>query len=68
MTESPGKWVCVKCGSEDVTQDGLLRWSTVEQTWVVADILDARTCNQCDDGDAELVFLPLMSTQERTFT
>ena len=56
MTQEPKpkvKMVCSWCGSDDVTRDGLLRWSVEEQKWEVSCELDNADCNKCG-GEASL--------------
>lgn len=40
--------VCSTCGSEDVVVDAWARWNTREQSWEIADVLDAAFCRNCD--------------------
>lgn len=44
------KMICLKCGSENVTRDGLLKWSVPDQVWEMSAELDN---TQCDDCGAE---------------
>ncbi len=39
---------CPRCGSEDITRDGLLRWCVDAQAWEAAGELDAMNCDACD--------------------
>ncbi len=48
MAQKKVKLVCPNCGSENITRDGLLRWSVPEQKWEVAGELDCMNCDDCD--------------------
>lgn len=43
------KMICAKCGSEDVTRDGFLKWSVEKQAWDVVGELDHADCNSCGE-------------------
>lgn len=49
--EVPVKMVCNKCGSENVSNDALVRWSVRAQDWQISAVLDNATCEECgNDG------------------
>lgn len=48
------KIVCSRCGSDDVTRDGILTWSVSGQCWEVCSELDATNCNACDGDEVDL--------------
>lgn len=41
--------VCPYCQSENITRDGLLRWSTTLQAWEMSSELDNMTCDDCGE-------------------
>jgi len=43
------KLVCPHCGSDDITRDGLLRWSVPDQKWEASSELDNMDCNACGE-------------------
>lgn len=46
-TEPKIKMVCSNCGSENVTRDGLLKWSVPDQQWEASAELDNTQCDDC---------------------
>lgn len=51
------KPVCTHCGSDDVTRDGILRWSVQDQRWEVSAELQNEDCNACG-GECDLKMVP----------
>lgn len=43
--------VCKHCGSENVSHDGLLRWSIETQEWEVCSVFDNSNCDDCGAED-----------------
>lgn len=44
------KVTCMECGGEDLILDGLLRWDTVRQNWVVTEVAEPRAwCFDCNE-------------------
>lgn len=41
--------VCPHCQSENITRDGLLRWSPTLQAWEMSSELDNMTCDDCGE-------------------
>jgi hypothetical protein len=43
------KMICPRCGSDDVTRDGLARRSLEEQKWEISSELDCMQCEACEE-------------------
>lgn len=44
------RYVCVDCGSDNVTMDGVCTWDKDKQDWVLASMYDdAGHCNDCGE-------------------
>jgi predicted nucleic-acid-binding Zn-ribbon protein len=41
------KLACPACGSDDITRDGVLRWSVEDQRWEAAGEFDQMDCAEC---------------------
>ena len=40
-------WECAVCGSRDVRRDADVAWCVETQTWELAGVYDAATCDEC---------------------
>lgn len=40
---------CASCGSRHVTRDATAYWHMESQTWKIAGLMDAFTCEECGD-------------------
>lgn len=51
MTVLPQKYVCHKCGSDDLDVEATVEWSVENQCWGINDITwsECRECNQTGD-------------------
>jgi hypothetical protein len=38
---------CPSCGSEEISAESSARWDKAQQTWVMSDVHDAITCQDC---------------------
>ena len=43
------RMVCPKCGGDDVTRDGVCRWSEPDQCWELAGKYDSFACDRCGE-------------------
>ncbi len=53
------KVVCPKCGSDDVTRDGVLYWDVKNQCWAMAGEFDEMTCQNCHHEGHSFCELPV---------
>jgi hypothetical protein len=44
----PKKWVCVECGSDNVSTDGTVTWNQDIQNWSL-DHYERDWCNECEE-------------------
>ncbi len=45
----PYKYVCSKCGSDEISADAYAAWNVDEQEWEVQNVMDkGHYCAQCD--------------------
>lgn len=63
MSEKPHKYVCPRCGHEEVYQLAYVGWCKDEQTWVYQEgYSDSLTCSECGEDvneDDDWVYLEL---------
>lgn len=59
MEPKPQKFVCHKCGSDDLDVEGTLSWNTITQAWDVDNITweECRECSQKGDYEIGGVFV-----------
>lgn len=53
MAKKRVKYVCKKCGSDDVRRDSFVAWDVEKQEWVFDAIFDYAHCCGCD-GECRL--------------
>ena len=50
MSERPHKYVCSKCGNDEVYQLAYVGWCKAKQTWVYQEgYSDSLTCSKCGE-------------------
>ena len=60
------KYVCTRCGSDDVLCDAYVEWDVVEQQWSLQNTFGRGAwCNACDD-DTRLEALAISEEEYKT--
>ena len=45
----PYKYVCARCGSDNVSCDATVRWNIEAQNWEISGVHDGDYCDDCED-------------------